>query len=155
MGKSVNRVKAAAADLGLDIDVVTLPHSTRTADEAAIAVGCAPAQIAKSMIFEGAHSGALKLVLVSGAHQLDLARAPDLFGEDLVRADPKRVRKDTGFAIGGVAPIGHLCAMQTYIDAHLLGFDVVWGAGGAPDTVFRVDPHKLAAACRATTVTLT
>ncbi|QUJ75204.1 YbaK/EbsC family protein [Sulfitobacter albidus] len=149
MGKSVNRVKRAAADLGLQIEVITLPESTRTAQQAADAVGCAVGQIAKSMIFEGAESGALKLVLVSGAHDLDLSRATEIFGEPLVRADPARVRRESGFAIGGVSPIGHLCEMPTWIDAALMTHDRVWAAGGAPETVFEIAPDTLRAACGA------
>lgn len=143
MGKSVNRVKAAAVAAGLEIEVITLPVSARTAAEAAAGLKCAVGQIAKSLLFEGADSGALKLVLVSGAHDLDLSRADVLFGEALVRADPKRVRSETGFAIGGVAPIGHLCEIETFMDKALLQYDCVWGAGGAPETVFAISPELL------------
>ena len=149
MGKSVNRVRQAAQAAGLQIEIITLPTSAHTAQDAADRCGCSVGQIAKSMIFEGAQSGNLMLILVSGAHQLDLDRAPNLFGEALVRADPKRVRAETGFAIGGVAPIGHLCDMQTYIDAALLEFETVWGAGGAPETVFEISPQDLLKATRA------
>lgn len=143
MGKSVNRVRQAALDAGLEIDVITLPVSARTAAQAAAGLECQVGQIVKSLLFEGAQTGALKLILVSGAHDLDLDRADVLFGEGLVRADPKRVRTETGFAIGGVAPIGHLCAVETYMDAALLQYDTVWGAGGAPETVFAIAPDVL------------
>jgi len=143
MGKSVNRVRQAAQAAGLEIEIITLPTTARTAQDAADSCKCRVGQIAKSMIFEGAQSGDLKLVLVSGAHQLNLDNAEHLFGEALVRADPKRVRIETGFAIGGVAPIGHLCDMQTYMDAALLDHETIWGAGGAPETVFEVSPQDL------------
>lgn len=143
MGKSVNRVKQAAQDMDLAIDVITLPASARTAADAAAALTCDPAQIVKSLLFEGAQSGALKLVLVSGAHDLDLTRATSVFGEELVRADPKRVRTETGFAIGGVAPIGHLCKVETFMDDALLGYATVWGAAGAPEVVFAIPPQAL------------
>ncbi|MEP3440700.1 MAG: YbaK/EbsC family protein [Sulfitobacter sp.] len=143
MGKSVNRVKAAATAAGLEIEIITLPVSARTAAEAADGLDCNVGQIAKSLLFEGAESGALKLILVSGAHALDLTHAPKLFGEALARADPKRVRSETGFAIGGVAPIGHLCEIETFMDAALMQYDCVWGAGGAPETVFAIAPAQL------------
>jgi Cys-tRNA(Pro) deacylase len=149
MGKSTDRVRQAAQQAGLQIEIVTLPESTRTAAQAAQAVGCAPGQIVKSLIFEGAQTGALVLVLVSGARELDLSAAAASFGEALVRADPKRVREQTGFAIGGVAPIGHLCAMPVFMDTDLLQYATVWAAGGAPDAVFRVAPHDLRAATQA------
>ncbi len=146
MGKSVTRVKQAATDAGLEIDIITLPTSARTAAAAATSLGCDVGQIAKSLLFEGTQTHTLKLILVSGAHDLDLSRAETLFGEQLGRADPKRIRAETGFAIGGVAPIGHLCAMETYMDDALLHYATVWGAGGAPETVFEVTPQALLAA---------
>lgn len=146
MGKSVNRVKKAAKDAGLEIDVITLPTSARTAAAAANSLGCDVGQIAKSLLFESTLTGTLKLILVSGTHNLNLTNAETLFGEPLGRADPKRVRSETGFAIGGVAPIGHLCAMETYMDDTLLHYATVWGAGGAPKTVFEVTPQALQAA---------
>lgn len=146
MGKSVNRVKKAAKDAGLEIDVITLPTSARTAAAAANSLGCDVGQIAKSLLFESTLTGTLKLILVSGTHNLNLTNAETLFGEPLGRADPKRVRSETGFAIGGVAPIGHLCAMETYMDDTLLHYATVWGAGGAPETVFEVTPQALQAA---------
>lgn len=143
MGKSVNRVKQAATDAGLAIEVIILPTSARTAADAASSLDCDVGQIAKSLLFEGTRTGTLKLILVSGAHNLDLTHAETVFGEPLGRADPKRVRSETGFAIGGVAPIGHLCAMDTYMDDALLRFDIVWGAAGAPETVFAITPQDL------------
>lgn len=150
MGKSMNRVRQSASAAGLDIEIITLPTSARTAQDAADSCGCDVGQIAKSMIFEGARTGALKLILVSGAHQLDLDRAETLFGETLTRADPKRVRDETGFAIGGVAPIGHLCAMQTYMDAALMRYQTIWAAAGAPEAVFEISPQDLMRATGAT-----
>ena len=143
MGKSMKRVAAAIGAAGLDCEIVTLPDSARTAADAARAVDCTVGQIAKSMIFEGQESGALKLLLVSGAHDVPLDRAEALFGEPLMRADPNRVRKETGFAIGGVAPIGHLNPIETWMDQALLQYPVVWGAGGAPHAVFAIAPDDL------------
>jgi prolyl-tRNA editing enzyme YbaK/EbsC (Cys-tRNA(Pro) deacylase) len=146
VGKSTTRVKQAAIAAGLDIEIITLADSARTAADAAASCECHVGQIAKSLIFEGAQSGSLMLILVSGAHELDLSNAETLFGEKLGRADPKRVRAETGFAIGGVAPIGHMCPMPTYMDDALMGYKTVWGAGGAPETVFEVTPQALLAA---------
>lgn len=153
MGKSTTRVAEAARAAGLGIEIITLPTSARTAGDAATSLNCALGQIVKSLIFEGADSGALKLVLVSGAHPLDLARAAELAGEPLVRAQPARVRAQTGFAIGGVAPIGHLCALDTYMDDALLQYGTVWAAAGAPEVVFAAPPGALLAATGATLFT--
>jgi prolyl-tRNA editing enzyme YbaK/EbsC (Cys-tRNA(Pro) deacylase) len=150
MGKSTLRVKRAAIDAGLKIDIITLSNSARTAAEAAAGLECEVGQIAKSMLFEGTQTGALKLILVSGAHELNLTQAKELFGEPLGRADPKRVRSETGFAIGGVAPIGHLCPMPTFMDSSLMRFATIWGAGGAPETVFEITPIALLEATNAT-----
>lgn len=146
MGKSVTRVKQAAKDAGLEINIITLPTSARTAAAAASSLECDVGQIVKSLLFEGTQTGTLKLLLVSGAHDLDLSRGETLFGEPLGRADPKRIRAETGFAIGGVAPIGHLCVMETYMDDALLHYATVWCAGGAPETVFEIIPQALLAA---------
>lgn len=149
MGKSTTRVKQAAIAAGLDIEIITLANSARTAADAAASCACHVGQIAKSLIFEGTQTGTLKLILVSGTHELNLTRAEILFGENLGRADPKRVRTETGFAIGGVAPIGHMCPMPTYMDDALMGYETVWGAGGAPETVFEITPLALLTATSA------
>lgn len=154
MSKSVKRVETAARGAGLSISVRRMAEGTRTAQDAAAACGCDVGQIVKSMVFEGAESGALKLLLVSGAHDVDLSRAAGLFGEALARADPKRVRAETGFAIGGVAPIGHLSEIETWMDAALLSHDLVWAAAGAPDAVFSVAPAALMEATGARKISL-
>jgi len=150
MAKSINRVSRAARDAGLQIEIITLPTSARTAQDAASSLDCEVGQIVKSLLFEGAQSGTLKLVLVSGAHPLDLSRAAEIFGEPLCRADPKRVRAETGFAIGGVAPLGHLCLLDTYMDDALLRYATVWAAAGAPEAVFATSPAALRQATNAT-----
>ncbi|MDW3181397.1 YbaK/EbsC family protein [Roseobacter sp.] len=143
MSKSVNRVQKALEDLKLDAAIQHMPESTRTAEDAATACKCSVGQIVKSMIFEGAETGKLKLLLVSGKHTVDLAKAAEIFGESLIRADPKRVRSETGFAIGGVAPLGHLSATDTWMDAALLDHDLIWAAAGAPNAVFSLPPREL------------
>lgn len=143
MSKSVKRVEAAAKAHGLPIEVLRMPQSTRTAEEAAAACGCNVAQIVKSMIFRGEASGALKLLLVSGAHTVDLQKAAAIVGEPLARADAQAVREETGFAIGGVAPIGHKAPIAAWIDETLLTYPTVWAAAGAPDAVFKIAPAML------------
>lgn len=149
MSKSVKRVEQAIADLYLDTTVRRMPETTRTAQDAAAACNCTVAQIVKSMIFEGRETGALKLLLVSGKHDVDLGKAAALFGETLTRADPKRVRSETGFAIGGVSPIGHMSPTETWMDESLLEHDIVWAAAGAPNAVFSIAPEVLQKATNA------
>ncbi len=128
---------------GLDVEVVEYPAETRTAVQAADAVGCKVDQIVKSMVFDA--DGELVLALTSGANQVDADRLAALAGvASCARADPNEVRSVTGFAIGGVAPIGHLNRIRTWIDPHLLAFDEVWAAAGSPRHVFPVDPSTLA-----------
>jgi prolyl-tRNA editing enzyme YbaK/EbsC (Cys-tRNA(Pro) deacylase) len=151
---SVERVRAAAEAAGLSIDIVVLPAAVKTARLAADAVGCGVAQIANSLIFAGARSGRLVLLLASGGHRVDLEKAAAAVGEPLERADPGRVRAETGFAIGGVAPLGHLAPLPVWMDRGLLDHPVVWAAGGRAETVFSVDPADLARATGATVADL-
>ena len=144
--RSVKRVRAAADALGLDIEILEMPASTRTAEEAAAACGCTVSRIVKSLIFQRQDDGGLVLLLIAGDNQADLALAGRVIGASLERADAKRVRELTGFAIGGVAPIGHLNAPEIYIDPDLLEHELVWAAAGAPNAVFSVDPKVLAKA---------
>ncbi|MEM9062171.1 MAG: YbaK/EbsC family protein [Pseudomonadota bacterium] len=149
MSKSVRRVERAASDLGLDINVRRTGESTRTAEDAALACGCDVPQIVKSLIFRGCETVDLILLLVSGANQVDMDLAPDAVGEHLERADAAEVRARTGFAIGGVAPIGHLETPRILLDETLLQVSTVWAAAGAPDAVFEVPPDVLARATKA------
>ena len=153
MSKSVARVERAAADLGLAIEVRRLGNS-RTAEDAARACGCDVGQIVKSLVFRGRDSGALVLLLVSGANRVDAGLAAHAAGEQLARADADEVRARTGFAIGGVAPIGHIEAPRIWIDRDLMRFSSVWAAAGAPDAVFAVAPEDLARATGAVPATL-
>jgi prolyl-tRNA editing enzyme YbaK/EbsC (Cys-tRNA(Pro) deacylase) len=140
---SVERVEQAARQAGLDIEVKRMGASTRTAEEAAVQCGCVVGQIAKSLVFQGEPSGRLYLFLVAGDNQLDLNKAAMLTAELLVRADPRRVRDETGFAIGGVAPIGHKMAIVAFADNTLLRYGRVWAAAGAHDAVFAAEPAAL------------
>lgn len=149
MSKSVKRVAQAAEELGLSITIKRMGDSTRSAEDAAAACGCAVARIVKSLIFVGRDTNDLHLLLVSGANRVDLEKAKAVAGESLDRADPKDVRTRTGFAIGGVAPIGHLTSPTIWMDKELMGFETVWAAAGAPDAVFEVSPKTLAESAKA------
>ena len=142
-GKSVQRVADAAASAGLEIEILTLPDSTRTAIEAARACRCAVAQIVKSLVFAREDTGGLVLLLIAGDRQADLRSAAKAVGGPLIRADAKRVRDETGFAIGGVAPLGHLTPISVFMDPSLLDHDTVWAAAGTPNAVFSVHPDRL------------
>lgn len=143
MSGSIERVKQAADSAGLDVEIRRMGASTRTAEEAAQQCGCTVDQIVKSLIFEGKNDGRLFLFLLSGASRLDLAKAAKAAGQELKRADPRDVRDRTGFAIGGVAPIGYENALPVYADTKLTAFDIVWAAAGAHDAVFSSEPNAL------------
>lgn len=149
---SMERVRLAAKRLNLAIQIRRMDQSTRTAEDAAQACGCSVAQIVKSLIFEDAVSGALVLLLVSGRHNADTDHIGRKYGLKLRRCDPRRVREETGFAIGGVAPIGHIAPVPTYMDRTLLALPIVWCAAGRPDSVFSVEPARLRAAVEATVI---
>ncbi len=143
LSRSAKRVEDALLQAGLSPDVQELPASTRTAVEAADAVGCDVGQIAKSLIFRGRTSGRPYLVITSGANRVDLAMVGDLVGEPLEMADPDYVREHTGFSIGGVPPLGHKQPLEILIDADLLEHDAIWAAAGTPHAVFRLTPNDL------------
>ena len=147
MSKSTARVAAALKAAGLDAEIVE-PGPARTAEEAAAACGCALDQIVKSLIFQG-ESGQLYLFLTAGGNRVNPARAAALAGEQLGRADADTVRATTGFAIGGVAPLGHLTAPVIFADPRLTEFPEVWAAAGTPRHVFAAAPDALIAACKA------
>jgi prolyl-tRNA editing enzyme YbaK/EbsC (Cys-tRNA(Pro) deacylase) len=143
------RVQAAARAMELDVTVIEMPSSCRTAEEAAASCGCAVAQIVKSLVFRGAESGKPYLMLVSGANRLNEQGVAAVLGENLARADAAYVREATGYAIGGIPPLGHATPMEVFIDEDLLGYDIVWAAAGTPRAVFAVDPKRLANAAGA------
>ena len=141
----VARVRSALAARGASFEIRELAQSTRTVADAARAVGCDPAQIAKSIIFRGAASGRPVLVVASGTNRVDEAAVEAWLGERLAKADADFVRRECGFVIGGVPPLGHVRPLVTFIDADLLAFDDVWAAAGAPNAVFRIAPADLVA----------
>jgi len=140
---SARRVQEALAAQGFAFEVSEFPDSTRTSAEAASAIGCSVAQIAKSLVFCGAESGEAVLIIASGANRVDPAKAEVLLGEAIKRADADFVRAATGFAIGGVPPLGHDRLLVTLIDEDLLAFDEIWAAAGTPNAVFRLSPKDL------------
>ncbi|MDZ7712319.1 MAG: YbaK/EbsC family protein [Rhodovibrio sp.] len=142
---SVKRVHDTLVAGGWRADLRRVDPSAKTSEGAAAEVGCTVAQIAKSLVFKAADSGKAVLVVASGANTVDPARVEALIGEATERADAAFVRQATGFAIGGVAPLGHTAAIVAAIDEDLLQFDEIWAAGGAPDVVFPLDPRALPA----------
>ncbi len=143
MSKSLARVTAALKAAGIDTRPIEMPSETRTAQQAADAAGCALDQIVKSIIFAG-DSGQLYLFLTAGGGMVDGAAASRLAGEPLGRADANRVREVTGFAIGGVSPLGHLTPLPLWMDENLLQFQIVWAAAGTPNHIFAIAPQDLA-----------
>lgn len=142
---SAGRVQQALAAAGFAFQVREFPASTRTSAEAAAAIGCAVAQIAKSLIFRGRETGRAVLVMASGANRVDEKAVACLLGEELERADADFVRAATGFAIGGVPPVGHRQPPVVFIDADLLNLAEIWAAAGTPNAVFRLTPQELVA----------
>ena len=141
MADATDRFRASAPD-DLAIDVRRHPAGTRTAADAATAIGCDVAQIVKSLVFMADDRAAL--VLTSGANRVDTAAVARLLGADTVgKADADQVRAATGYAIGGTPPFGHTAPMPTLIDRDLLDHATVWAAAGTPDSVFPLDPQRL------------
>jgi prolyl-tRNA editing enzyme YbaK/EbsC (Cys-tRNA(Pro) deacylase) len=141
MKASVARVLVALKAAGVATEIVEFPQSTRTAEEAAAAVGAQVGQIVKSLVFLA--GGSPILVLVSGANRADNAKLERVVGAAIQRADADMVRASTGFAIGGVPPIGHSSALATYLDRDLLQYRTVWAAAGTPNAVFAATPSEL------------
>lgn len=143
MSKSLKRVAAALEAAGVASEILEMPGETRTAEQAAGAAGCALDQIAKSIIFRGEATGHIVLFLTAGGNRVCPAKASRVAGQTLGRADADQVRAETGFAIGGVAPVGHLAPVPTYLDPRLLDFPTVWGAAGTPRHIFPIRPEVL------------
>lgn len=138
---------ATARDLGIEVDPRSFPEGTRTADDAAAAIGVDVGQIVKSLAFRAVHADgttAVVMALVSGSNRLDETALAAAAGADHTeRADADEVRTATGYAIGGVPPFGHATALDVFVDRHLLGYDEVWAAAGTPNDVFPLTPDDL------------
>jgi prolyl-tRNA editing enzyme YbaK/EbsC (Cys-tRNA(Pro) deacylase) len=141
--EAAQRVQRALAAAGIAAHVVELPRSTRTAAEAAAAIGCRVEQIAKSLVFRCTGSGLPVLVIASGTNRVDEWIVASHVNDGIAKADADFVREATGFAIGGVPPIGHRAPLRTLIDVDLLRFDAIWAAAGTPNAVFSLDPRRL------------
>ncbi|MDT8327594.1 MAG: YbaK/EbsC family protein [Roseovarius sp.] len=142
MSKSLKRVTRALVEAGLEVTPVETGNAT-TAQMAADLVGCGIDQIAKSIMFRGQDSGAAHLFVTAGGNQVDAARAGALAGEPLGKADAALIRAQTGFAIGGVSPVGHLTPPRAFFDPRLLAFETVWAAAGTPRHLFGIAPDVL------------
>ena len=140
---TAQRVQDALQALGVACQVVELPASTRSAAEAAQAIGCRVEQIAKSLVFRGLSTDRPVLAVVSGANRVDEGRLGELIAEPVAKADADYVRQRTGYAIGGVPPVGHVESLVCLIDADLLQYDAIWAAAGTPRAVFRLTPADL------------
>ena len=143
-----DRFRRGALGVGIDPEIQRFPEDTRTAAQAAAALGCELGQIVKSLIF--AVDGAPVLVLTSGSNQVDTEAVAAVLGGEVGRADAAVVRDATGFAIGGVPPFGHATQLRALLDEDLLQYDLVYAAAGTPDTVFPITPEQLSSASGAT-----
>ncbi|MCZ4279896.1 YbaK/EbsC family protein [Kiloniella laminariae] len=149
MSRSIQRVKDAAAKLGLALAVKEMPSITHTAEQAAQACRCELGQIVKSLVFMCTETQELVLFLVAGDQQVDISAASLVVGSPLKRADPQTIRKQTGFAIGGVSPIGHKHKIPIFIAPALFDHKQVWASAGAPNAVFSITPDGLKTATQA------
>ena len=143
LSPSSQKVQDILDSLGYHCSVQESPVTSRTAADAAALVGCNVGQIVKSLIFKGGTTSKPILVLTSGANRVNEQQISSYATESIQRADPEFVRTVTGFAIGGVPPIGHLQPMETYIDEDLLQHSEIWAAAGTPNSLFRLTPQEL------------
>jgi prolyl-tRNA editing enzyme YbaK/EbsC (Cys-tRNA(Pro) deacylase) len=143
LSPSAQKIQDLLHSLGYLYTVIEHAESTRTAQEAAERAGCELGQIVKSLIFRGRTSAKPILVLTSGANRVDEKLISEYAGESIGRADPDFVRVTTGFAIGGIPPIGHVTKMETYLDEDFLQFPVVWAAAGTPNAIFELKTEDL------------
>ena len=143
LSPSAQKIQNLLVTLGYGYSVVEHAESTRTAQEAADRAGCELGQIVKSLIFRGKVSGKPILVLTSGANRVDEKRISAYAGESISRADADFVRAVTGYAIGGVPPIGHAEKMETYLDEDFLSYPTIWAAAGTPNAIFELKTEDL------------
>jgi prolyl-tRNA editing enzyme YbaK/EbsC (Cys-tRNA(Pro) deacylase) len=144
LNPGVRRVQEALDALGGGHRVIELAESARTAADAARALGCRVDQIVKSLVFRGRQTGRAILVEASGANRVDERRIAAIVAEPVEKGDAAFVRASTGFAIGGVAPVGHAQPLATLIDEDLFTWEEIWAAAGHPNTVFKLSPADLA-----------
>ncbi len=143
MSKSLKRVKAALEAADVTVEIMETGADTRTAQQAADVAGCHVDQIAKSIIFHGEASDQAILFLTAGGNRVCAQKASDVAGETLGKADAALIRSQTGFAIGGVSPIGHLSPIRAFLDPRLTEFDTIWAAAGTPHHIFPISADTL------------
>lgn len=153
---SAQKVQEALDSAGIEIKVVELPNSTRTASDAAKSIGCEISQIAKSLIFKTVNSSNPVLVIASGPNKVLEETIGTHLGESIVKADAEYIREVTGFAIGGIPPLGHQTKIDLiFIDQDLLKFEEVWAAAGTPNAVFRLKSQDLTTLTKGVVISLT
>jgi len=143
LSSSAQKVQDALRALGFVCQIVEFAQTTRSASDAAQAIGCQVGQIAKSLVFRGKQSQEPILVIASGSNRVNEARLGELVGEPIERPGADYVRQRTGFVIGGVPPVGHSEAVRSFIDEDLLQYEEIWAAAGTPNAVFRLTPAAL------------
>lgn len=143
VSKSLKRVRRALEEAGVAVDILEMSEGTRTAADAAQAAGCHLDQIAKSIIFRDEASGEAVLFVTAGGNLVNAVKASAVAGVPLGKADASLIRSQTGFAIGGVSPIGHLSPIRAWHDPRVLEFDIVYAAAGTPRHIFAIDPRVL------------
>ena len=143
LNSSAQKVQEALNKYSVSCQVVEMPQSTRTAEDAARAVGCQVGQIVKSLVFQGKQSHQALLVATSGANRVNEKKIAGLISEPLSKADADFVRDKTGFAIGGVPPVAHAQPIRIFIDEDLLQYDEIWAAAGTPRALFKLTPRDL------------
>ena len=143
LSPSAKKVDDALRALGYNFNIIEHTESTRTAQEAADRAGCKLGQIVKSLIFKGKVSGKPVLVLTSGANRVDEKRISEYAGESIGRADADFVRSITGFAIGGIPPVGHPQKVETYLDEDFFQYETIWAAAGNPNAIFELPIEAL------------
>lgn len=150
--KSTEIVKDVLTKYGLQVNIAEFSESTRTAQEAADAIGCTVGQIAKSLIFKGTTSQKPILIITSGSNRVNEKKVKEFIGEELDKADAKFVLEHTGFVIGGIPPVGHATPITTFIDEDLMQYNEIWAAAGTPNTVFKINPETLAEISKGTII---
>jgi prolyl-tRNA editing enzyme YbaK/EbsC (Cys-tRNA(Pro) deacylase) len=143
MSRSARRIQDLLSEFGADFEVVEFPSTTKTAADAAKAIGCEVAQIAKSILFRTVKDKKPVMVIASGANRVNESKIAEFMGEPIEKADAAYVREKTGFVIGGVPPIGHTEPIYTIIDDDLMKLDELWAAAGTPNSVFKLNAASL------------
>jgi prolyl-tRNA editing enzyme YbaK/EbsC (Cys-tRNA(Pro) deacylase) len=143
ISKSAQKVQKVLEQFGLELSVVEFSESTRTAQEAADAIGCQLGQIAKTLIFKGVKSGKPICVIASGSNRINETKISEYVNEPVAKANAAFVAEYTGYAIGGVPPIGHITDFKPFIDEDLMQYAVIWSAAGTPHAVFELTPADL------------